>query len=153
MAVTPHFQRPNELPFQAAERGHVTILFGGLTWKHEWMIQSVLRRSGLQCQRLPVPDRLAHEIGKEYCSNGLCNPAYFTVGSLIQYLRSLEPALSREEIVRNYVFFSANSDGPCRYGMYEAEFRAALNAAGYNGFRVMALSRIRASMPVPARAA
>jgi predicted nucleotide-binding protein (sugar kinase/HSP70/actin superfamily) len=135
--LNQHFVRPDELPFQAAERGHVTILFGGLTWKHEWMIQSVLRRSGLQCQRLPVPDRLAHEIGKEYCSNGLCNPAYFTVGSLIQYLRGLERTQSREEIVRNYAFFTANSDGPCRFGMYEAEFRAALNAAGYNGFRVM----------------
>jgi predicted nucleotide-binding protein (sugar kinase/HSP70/actin superfamily) len=135
--VTQHYLRPEELPFQAAERSHVTILFGGLTWKHELMIQSVLRRSGLQCQRLPEPDRLAHEIGKEYCSNGLCNPAYFTVGNLIQYLRVLERTQSREEIVRNYLFFSASSDGPCRFGMYEAEFRAALNAAGYNGFRVL----------------
>ena len=135
--MTQHYLRPEELPFQAAERSHVTILFGGLTWKHEMMIQSVLRRSGLQCQRLPEPDRLGHEIGKEYCSSGLCNPAYFTVGNLIQYLRVLERTQSREEIVRNYLFFSAGSDGPCRFGMYEAEFRAALNAAGYNGFRVL----------------
>ena len=133
--------RPEEAPFQAAERGHVTILFGGLTWKHEWMIQAVLQRSGLLCQRLPEPDRLAHEIGKEYCSNGLCNPAYFTVGNLIQYLRGLERTLSREEIVRNYLFFSASSDGPCRFGMYEAEFRAGLNAAGYNGFRILGFSQ------------
>ena len=141
MNLTQHYKRPEELPFQAAERGRVTILFGGLTWKHEWMIQSVLHRSGLQCQRLPSADRLAHEIGKEYCSNGLCNPAYFTIGSLIQYLRVLERTQSREEIVRNYLFFSANSDGPCRYGMYEAEFRAALNAAGFNGFRVLGFSQ------------
>ena len=135
--MTQHYLRPEELPFQAAERSHVTILFGGLTWKHEMMIQSVLRRSGLQGQRLPEPDRLAHEIGKEYCSSGLCNPAYFTVGNLLQYLRGLERTQSREEIVRNYLFFSAGSDGPCRFGAYEAEFRAALNAAGYNGFRVL----------------
>jgi predicted nucleotide-binding protein (sugar kinase/HSP70/actin superfamily) len=135
--VTRHFQRPKEAPFQAAERGHVTVLFGGLTWKHEVMIQAVLRRSGLLCQRLPEPDRDAHEIGKEYCCNGLCNPAYFTVGNLIRYLRELERTHSREEIVRNYLFFSAGSDGPCRFGMYEAECRAALKAAGYDGFRVL----------------
>ena len=135
--MTQHYLRPEELPFQAAERSHVTILFGGLTWKHEWMIQSVLRRSGLQCQRLPEPDRLAHEIGKEYCSSGLCNPAYFTVGNLIQYLRGLERTQSRQEIVRNYAFFTAGSGGPCRFGAYEAEFRAGLTAAGYNGFRVL----------------
>jgi predicted nucleotide-binding protein (sugar kinase/HSP70/actin superfamily) len=135
--VNQHFLRPEEAPFQAAERGHVTILFGGLTWKHEWMIRVVLRRSGLQCERLPEPDREAHEIGKEYCSNGLCNPAYFTVGNLIRYLRGLEQTHSRAEIVRNYLFFSAGSDGPCRFGMYEAECRAALEAAGYKGFRVL----------------
>jgi predicted nucleotide-binding protein (sugar kinase/HSP70/actin superfamily) len=131
------FRRPEEPPFQAADRGHVTVLFGGLTWKHERMIQSVLRRNGLQCQRLPTPDRSAHEIGKEYCSNGLCNPAYFTIGSLIEYLRSLEHSQSRADIVRNYAFFTATSDGPCRFGLYEAEFRAALNAAGYSGFRLL----------------
>jgi predicted nucleotide-binding protein (sugar kinase/HSP70/actin superfamily) len=135
--VLHQFRRPDEPPFQAADRANVTILFGGLTAKHEWMIQSVLRRNGLRCQRLPTPDRCAHEVGKEYCSNGLCNPAYFTIGSLIEYLRSLEPGQSREEIVRNYAFFTAGSNGPCRFGMYEAEFRAALNAAGYNGFRLL----------------
>ena len=35
-----HFHRPVERPFTAAERDHVTILFGGLTWKHEWLIRS-----------------------------------------------------------------------------------------------------------------
>jgi predicted nucleotide-binding protein (sugar kinase/HSP70/actin superfamily) len=137
LEVNRHYQRPYEPPFVAAERDHVTILFGGLTWKHEVMIQSVLRRSGLRCQRLPEPNREAHEIGKEYCSNGLCNPAYFTVGNLILYLRQLEQKKSREEIVRNYLFFSAGTNGPCRFGMYESEFRAALSAAGFPGFRVL----------------
>jgi predicted nucleotide-binding protein (sugar kinase/HSP70/actin superfamily) len=136
-----HFRRPDEPHFEAAERDHVTILFGGLTWKHEYMIQAVLRRSGYRCQRLPEPNRNAHEVGKEYCSNGLCNPAYFTVGNLIEYLRGLEAKQSREEIVRNYVFFTAGSNGPCRFGMYEAEFRAALNAAGYNGFRILSFQQ------------
>jgi len=30
-----HFHRPVERPFTAGERDRVTILFGGLTWKHE----------------------------------------------------------------------------------------------------------------------
>jgi hypothetical protein len=33
-----HFHRPIERPFTAAERDRVTILFGGLTAKHEWLI-------------------------------------------------------------------------------------------------------------------
>ncbi len=37
-----HFQRPVERPFTAEERGKVTILFGGLTWKHERVIHGSL---------------------------------------------------------------------------------------------------------------
>jgi hypothetical protein len=36
---TPVPLRPHELPFTAEERDSVTILFGGLTWKHERLIQ------------------------------------------------------------------------------------------------------------------
>lgn len=132
------FRRPQELPFLASERGEVTILLGGLTWKHERLIQAILLREGYRCETLPQPSREAHETGKEYCGNGLCNPAYFTVGTLIRYLRALETqGLSREDIVRRYIFFTAGSCGPCRFGMYEAEFRTALDAAGYAGFRVV----------------
>jgi predicted nucleotide-binding protein (sugar kinase/HSP70/actin superfamily) len=133
-----HYRRPDDAPFTADQRAEVTILLGGLTWKHERLIQAVLQNSGHRCECLPQPDREAHEIGKEYCGNNLCNPVYFTVGSLIKRLRELERSgLSRAEIDRRYVFFTAGSGGPCRYGMYEAEFRAALAAAGFRGFRVM----------------
>ena len=29
------FKKPAERPFTAQQRGHTTLLFGGLTWKHE----------------------------------------------------------------------------------------------------------------------
>ncbi|MGC9158442.1 MAG: hypothetical protein ACP5FH_05575, partial [Terracidiphilus sp.] len=91
-----------------------------------------------KCHGLPEPTREAHEIGKEFCGNGLCNPVYFTVGNLILYLRRLEAeGIERQRIVREYAFFTAGSNGPCRFGMYEAEFRAALREAGYDGFRVL----------------
>jgi hypothetical protein len=34
-----HFKKPVERAFRADEREKVTILFGGLTWKHEKLIQ------------------------------------------------------------------------------------------------------------------
>ena len=133
-----HFRRPTERPFTAEERDRVTILFGGLTWKHERLIQAVFRGCGYHCQMLPNPDLAAFQIGKEYGNNGQCNPTYFTVGNLIQFLRSLEAqGLSRQEIVDHYVFFSAGSCGPCRFGMYESEYRMALENAGFGGFRVL----------------
>ena len=38
-----HFTRPAERAFTAAERDRVTILFGGLTWKHEALVTSVFQ--------------------------------------------------------------------------------------------------------------
>ena len=116
----------------------MTILFGGFTWKHERFIEAVFRGCGYRCQMLPNPDVAAFQIGKEYGNNGQCNPTYFTVGNLIQFLRSLEArGLSRQEILNNYVFFTAGSCGPCRFGMYESEYRMALENAGFGGFRIL----------------
>jgi predicted nucleotide-binding protein (sugar kinase/HSP70/actin superfamily) len=132
------FHRPVERPFKAEERDQVTILFGGLTWKHEWLIKSVFQSAGYKVEILPTPDVASFQLGKEYGNNGQCNPTYFTVGHLIKYLQSLEATgLSREEIVDKYVFFTAGSCGPCRFGMYEAEYRLGVENAGFPGFRVL----------------
>ena len=135
---TFHFRRPVERPFLAHERDRVTILFGGLTWKHEELIRAVFQGNGYRCERLPSTDVADFQTGKEYGNNGQCNPTYFTVGNLLRFLQSLEAhGVSRQEIIDNYVFFTAGSCGPCRFGMYEAEYRLALQNAGFDGFRVL----------------
>jgi predicted nucleotide-binding protein (sugar kinase/HSP70/actin superfamily) len=133
-----HFHRPPERPFTVEERDQVTILFGGFTWKHERFIEAILKGSGYRCQMLPNPDVAAFTIGKEYGNNGQCNPTYFTIGNLIKYLQSLESqGISRREIVDRYIFFTAGSCGPCRFGMYESEYRLALDNAGFEDFRIL----------------
>jgi len=85
-----------------------------------------------------MPDQEAFHLGKEFGNNGQCSPAYFTSGALIQYLRNLESeGMSRKDIVDNYLYFTAGSCGPCRFGMYSAEYRLALQNAGYDGFRIL----------------
>jgi predicted nucleotide-binding protein (sugar kinase/HSP70/actin superfamily) len=138
LSLPDHFQRPVERAFTAEERKQVTILFGGFTWKHEDLIRAVFQGTGYNCEKLPVPNVAAFQIGKEYGNNGQCNPTYFTVGNLVQYLQFLESTgISRRQILDNYVFFTAGSCGPCRFGMYEAEYRFALKNAGFDGFRVL----------------
>ncbi len=133
-----HYRRPVERPFMADERDNVTILIGGLTAKHEEFIRAVFQGSGYKCERLPLPDQTAFQLGKEFGNNGQCSPAYFTSGSLIQYLRNLESqGMSRPDIINNYLYFTAGSCGPCRFGMYAAEYRLALQNAGFDGFRVL----------------
>jgi predicted nucleotide-binding protein (sugar kinase/HSP70/actin superfamily) len=138
LARMREFKKPVERGFTAQERDRTTILFGGLTWKHEEMIKAVFRGSGYRCENIPTPVVADFQAGKEFGNNGQCNPTYFTVGNLVRYLQSLESkGLTRQEIIDNYVFFTAGSCGPCRFGMYEAEYRFALENAGFTGFRVL----------------
>src|ERR1700677_5072000 len=132
------FKKPVERTFKADERDYVTILFGGLTWKHEEMIKAVFHGSGYHCENIPTPVVADFQAGKEFGNNGQCNPTYFTVGNLVRHLQKLEQeGETRQQIIDNYVFFTAGSCGPCRFGMYEAEYRFALQNAGFEGFRVL----------------
>jgi predicted nucleotide-binding protein (sugar kinase/HSP70/actin superfamily) len=45
--------------------------------------------------------------------------------------------MSRPDIVDRYVFFTAGGCGPCRFGMYEGEYRLSLRNAGFEGFRIL----------------
>ena len=132
------YHRPVERPFTAEERDSVTILIGGLTARHEQLIQSALEAAGYKCLPLPQPDLAACRVGKQFGNNGVCNPAYFTVGNLVSWLLQREAeGVSRQELLDRYVFFTAGGCGPCRFGTYEAEYRLALRNAGFDGFRVM----------------
>src|SRR6202000_3333170 len=138
LGLMREFKKPVERTFTAGERDYVTILFGGLTWKHEEMIKAVFHGSGYRCENIPTPVVADFQAGKEFGNNGQCNPTYFTVGNLVRYLQGLEQqGLTKQQIIDNYVFFTAGSCGPCRFGMYEAEYRFALQNSGFVGCRVL----------------
>jgi len=130
----------DEVPreFTAAQRAHTTILVSGLTMAHDLFIQSALRGIGYKVMAMDTPDNDALQYGREYGNRGQCNPTYFTVGNLVKYLDGLrEQGMKTEDIVKNHVFITAGACGPCRFGMYEAEYRLALRNAGFDGFRVL----------------
>ena len=133
-----HFSAPTENLFTADQRGNTTLLFGGLTWGHEHLIEGAFRGLGYKTKAIPTPDVESFQLGKEYGNNGQCNPTYFTVGNLVQYLQGLEKnGMTKEDIIEKHVFVTAGACGPCRFGMYEAEYRLALRNSGFDGFRVI----------------
>ena len=127
------------LQFTRKERDHVTLLVGGLTIAHDYLIEAGLRGVGYNVQMLECPTNAAFQAGKEFGNRGQCNPTYFTVGNLVQYLATLRDkhGMTSEEIVAKYVFVTAGACGPCRFGMYVTEYRKALRDAGFDGFRVL----------------
>lgn len=133
-----HYRRPPEGYLAPEERSTATIVFGGLNWRHDFLAKAVFEAAGYRCETLPPPDEEVYELGRRFCSAGQCNPVYFTAGSLLKFLRGLlREGLDRDEICRRYLFFVARSCGPCRFGMYEADYRLALEAAGFPHFRVL----------------
>ena len=138
-AVNMHFKKPYEHDFTAPQRPHTTLLFGGLTFRHEHLLKGVFESLGYKTAVVPTPNVNAFQLGKEYGNNGQCNPTYFTVGNLVQYLQHLrdEKGMTTQEVIDSHVFLTAGACGPCRFGMYEAEYRLALRNAGFDGFRVL----------------
>ena len=133
-----HYRRPPERAFTRRDRDGTTLLFGGLTHRHERLLQAVLARFGHASEVLPCPDVAAFQTGKEFGNPGQCNPTYFTVGSLLRYLQDREAdGTPRDRLVDRYVLVTGGACGPCRFGMYEAEYRLALRNAGFDGFRVV----------------
>ena len=138
-SATEHFRRPRERPVTRAERDRVTIWFGGLTIRHEQLILAALQGLGYNAGVIATPEKADFQAGKEFGNNGQCNPTYFTVGALVNHLRRMrdDDGTPLEDILNNNVFITAGACGPCRFGMYEAEFRLALRNSGFDGFRVV----------------
>ena len=131
-----HFAKPFERPWTKDQIETTTILFGGLSMAHEDLLTDSLVKLGFKSRAMPIPDNDALQVGKEYCNRGQCNPTYYTVGNLVKYLKELRDQ-GEENIEDRYVFVTAGSCGPCRFGMYEAEYRQVLRDAGFGEFRVL----------------
>lgn len=133
-----HWRDLNPTHFVASQREHTTILHAGLTMAHDLFIQSAFRGLGYKVEAMDVPDNRALQFGREFGNRGQCNPTYFTVGNLVKKLKALEATgVSKQDIVKNYIFATAGSCGPCRFGTYVTEYRKALRDAGFEGFRVI----------------
>jgi len=136
----PQWREPPPTPFTREERKSTTIWLTGLSRNHDVFISAAARGLGYIMRPLPLPDNSALKVGKEYGNRGQCNPTYYTAGALIAKLRALESGgATRESIVRDNVFLTAGSCGPCRFGMYTTEYRKALREAGFGGFRILQL--------------
>ncbi|MEB2310712.1 MAG: 2-hydroxyglutaryl-CoA dehydratase [Polyangiaceae bacterium] len=126
------------LGFTKSQKGQITMLVGGLTMAHDYFVEGALSHLGYNVIALDAPNNNALRLGKEFGNRGQCNPTYFTVGNLIQYLIALrDKGMSTADIIDKFVFLTAGACGPCRFGMYATEYRKALRDAGFEGFRVM----------------
>ena len=140
-ATTEHYRAYTPRPFTRAERDSTTILFGGLHWRLERMLQAVLENSGYRAQILPVATREDLLTGREVADIGQCCPTSFTTGNLVNFLKGEAKRTSAEEVNTKFVYLTAGSCGACRFGQYHQSYELALRNSGLDKFRMFLMAQ------------
>lgn len=136
-----HYTAYRTRPLTDEQRRSITILFGGLTWKHERLIQGVLHNLNYNAEPLPNITREDLDAGKELIDVGACCPTIFTTGNLVTYLKKKSQVEGRDYVANNYAFVTAGACGPCRFGQYHESYTMALSGLGLEDFRLFLLSQ------------
>src|SRR5215813_7887954 len=113
------------LPFTREERDRVTVLFGGLHWRAERLIQATMENLGYRMQALPTATREDLLTGREIADIGQCCPTSFTTGNLANYLRRKATEIGTTEVAARYIYVTAGSCGACRFGQYHQSYELA----------------------------
>ena len=128
-------------PFTREERERVTILFGGLHWRAERLIQGAMENLGYQAKILPTATREDLLTGREVADIGQCCPTSFTTGNLANHLRREAARLGAAEVADKMVYVTAGSCGACRFGQYHQSYELALRNVGLESFRMFLLGQ------------
>jgi predicted nucleotide-binding protein (sugar kinase/HSP70/actin superfamily) len=128
-------------PFTRQERESVTVLFGGLHWRAERVIQGAMENLGYRTQVLPTATREDLLVGREVADIGQCCPTSFTTGNLASFLRGEAKRLGADEVAKKYVYVTAGSCGACRFGQYHQSYELALRNVGLDAFRMFLLGQ------------
>jgi predicted nucleotide-binding protein (sugar kinase/HSP70/actin superfamily) len=67
------------------------------------------------------------DLGKKYTSGKECFPCQVTLGDILLFLKSEQEKRGSDFDPENYLYFLPESDGPCRFGMYNTFQRMVLD--------------------------
>ena len=98
IATAEHYRAYRPAPFTREQRDSTTILFGGLHWRLERVIQAVLENRGHRAQVLPVATREDLLTGREVADIGQCCPTSFTTGNLVNFIRRKADEIGQAEV-------------------------------------------------------
>jgi predicted nucleotide-binding protein (sugar kinase/HSP70/actin superfamily) len=103
------------------------------------LIAAGLRSFGVDAQVLETYRGLDH--GKKYTSGKECYPCLVTLGDLLHFVEEHRTRLGDGFRAEDYVYFMPESDGPCRFGLYNKFQRLVLDSLpGLNRLAIGALT-------------
>ena len=128
-------------PFTRDEREQVEILFGGLHWRAEKVIQAVFDNLGYRARPLPPATKDDLLLGRELADIGQCCPTSFVTGNLANFLRGEAARIGAEKLADKYVYLTAGACGACRFGQYHQSYELALRKLGLEVFRMFLMEQ------------
>ena len=68
------------------------------------------------------------DLGKEFTSGKECFPCVVTLGDILMFMKREKERLGDRFDPENYIYFMPESNGPCRFGMYNKYHRIILDS-------------------------
>jgi len=68
------------------------------------------------------------DLGKEFTSGKECFPCVVTLGDILMHMKKEKERLGDRFDPENYIYFMPESNGPCRFGMYNKYHRIILDS-------------------------
>jgi predicted nucleotide-binding protein (sugar kinase/HSP70/actin superfamily) len=142
-APQPPYRAYSPRPVTREERDGIEILFGGLHWRAEKLIQAVFENLGYRARPLPTATRDDLLLGRELADIGQCCPTSFTTGNLAQFLGGEAKRIGPDKVSEKYVYLTAGACGACRFGQYHQSYELALRNLGLEAFRLFLMEQTK----------
>ena len=101
----------------------------------------MLHNANYKAEPLPNIAREDLDAGKELIDVGACCPTIFTTGRLVNFLKKEVALHGKEETAKKYMYLTAGSCGPCRFGQYHESYAMALDGLGFRDFRIFLMAQ------------
>ena len=121
----------NGVRFTKEDKAKRTILIPNLSRSFSALMSSALRKQGYRVRQLPMADKKAIQLGKQYVHNDMCYPSQINIGEILSYLNS-----HRDEAPFLAAGLAKNCRN-CRALHYHAIARKALDDAGFSNIPVV----------------
>jgi predicted nucleotide-binding protein (sugar kinase/HSP70/actin superfamily) len=103
------------------------------------LMAATFRSFGIHALVLPTFKGL--DLGKKHTSGKECFPCQITLGDVLHFLKTEQQKRGAAFDPQNYLYFLPESDGPCRFGMYNKYQRMVLDSfAGLDRVRIVSIT-------------
>ena len=116
-----------------------TVLIPEMNRSSAHLFAAALKAFDVDAQVLATCQGL--DLGRKYTSGKECYPCLVTLGDLLHFIETEKQRLRAAFHADQYVFFMPESDGPCRFGMYNKFQRMVLDSLpGLQALKISALT-------------